>query len=85
MAAVSTASSTALALKADLNLAWNALHKLRLGLSSVGVQLESERAMRQQIADELPCGLECEEVPISEQSGGVSLAPMVRFSKLEQV
>ena len=80
-----TVSGTALALKADLSLPWYALRKLRLWLSSFGVQLESERVMRQQIAAELPFELECEEVPMSERSGRISLAPLVRFPNLVQV
>ena len=74
-----------LALKADLHLPWYKLRKLRRWLSSFGVVLQSEPAMRQQISKELPFSLVAEMLPQSSKTGSVELKPVVKLPDLKRL
>ena len=75
---------TALAIKADLRLPWSQLRKLRQWLRVFGVKLESERTMRQFIAEKLP-SYTATELPMSRKSGEMSMAAAVFFPDLIEV
>ena len=55
---------TGLAIKADLQLTWHSMKKLRRWLKKFGVVLQSEKVMRQVAQDELPFNISYESVPM---------------------
>ena len=71
-----------LAIKADLQLPWNGLRKLRRYFKLCGVALESERTMRKQLSEELPFPLVAKEEPLLDSSGTVVRCPLVCFENL---
>ena len=79
------AKESGLALKADLHLPWYKLRKLRRWLSSFGIVLQSEPAMRQQISKELPFSLVAEMLPLSSKTGSIELKPVVKLPDLERL
>ena len=62
-----------LALKADLHLPWYKIRKLRRWLSSLGVSLDSEATMREQVSPQLLFDLIAELVPLADKSGQVTI------------
>ena len=73
-----------LAIKADLQLPWLKLRKLRRYMKEFGIKIESESTMRKQITDELPFPLISQEVPLL-RNGEMVLSPVVRFENLVDV
>ena len=82
-------ASCGLAIKADLRLPWFQMRKLTRWLKHLGLSMQSERAMREYIAEELPFELLAERIPLSvrksakEQS--IEERPVVRFQDLCQL
>ena len=76
----SGALGSGLALKADLHLPWFKVRKLRCWLTSFGVSLDSESAMREQISTELPFDILSELVPLSTKSGSTEMKELVHFT-----
>ena len=74
-----------LALKADLQLPWSRLRKLRRYFKEFGVKFESEHAMRHQILDQLPFPLVAHELPLFNKHGAVSMCPVCSFTNLVSV
>ena len=74
-----------LALKADLNITWHALRKLRKWLRAFGVDLESEKDMRKQLSEEIPFDIVCENIPLLSKAHEMQLRPMVAITDLHQV
>ena len=70
VASGSLTAAAALAMKSDIHLPW---YKLRHWLTSHGVQMESESAMRKKVSSGLPFKLIAEEVPIADRHGNVTL------------
>ena len=73
--------STLLAIKADLNLPWYQIRKLKCWLREFGVQLESERTARSFIASTIPA-YTATEVPLTKRNGDIVLAAAVYFPNL---
>ena len=71
-----------LAIKADLQMPWNGLRKLRRYLREFGVPLESERTMREQLKTELPFPLVVREVPLHTDSNTIAMCPVAYFEDL---
>ena len=77
----SPGSGTLLAIKADLNLPWYQIRKLKCWLREFGVQLESERTARSFIASTIPA-YTAKEVPLTKRNGDIVLAAAVYFPNL---
>ena len=68
-----------LAIKADLQLPWNGLRKLRRYFKACGVDLlevESERVMRKQLSEKLPFRLVARDIPLLDSAGSVGMCPL---------
>ena len=74
-------AGTALAIKADLNLPWLKLRKLRRWLKGFNVHLQSEQGIRQFIATKLPA-YTAEKIPMVNGQGEVQLTNCVYFLDL---
>eukprot|EP00117_Sycon_ciliatum_P031872 scpid34853/ scgid24846/ E3 ubiquitin-protein ligase NRDP1; RING finger protein 41 len=82
--AKASAPGTALAIKADLALPYNKFRLLRRWLKLLGVELESERKMRQFVATQIPKYL-AKELPMMNRHGEISMAPAVYFPDLVNI
>eukprot|EP00117_Sycon_ciliatum_P000960 scpid48110/ scgid3364/ len=80
------AAGSLLAIKADMNLPWSQVRKLKQWLTASGLHLESERTARAFIADNVP-KYTCGEVPMATKgcSGEIVMARMVYFPDLVAV
>ena len=82
-------ASCGLAMKADLRLPWHQMRKLTRWLKHLGVTMQSERCMRQKIAEELPFELTAERLPLCVKKSGkeqmIEERPVVRFAELRQL
>ena len=81
------ASGIGLAIKADLQLPWSKLRKLQRYMREFGVPMESEKAMRKQLAEGLPFPLTAHEVPLSdkEKDGNIVMCPCVCFPNVVDI
>lgn len=70
-----------MAIKADLQLPWSRLRRLRQWLKVLGLRLESEQSMRQFVATKLPA-YTAKELPLSKRGGELSMTPCVFFPDL---
>ena len=74
------------ALTADLKLPWFQQRKLQRRLKQFGVQIQSERVMREQISADLPFELVCYNVPLSVSKSSkeqtIEERPVVCFTDL---
>ena len=75
---------TALAIKADLALPHNKFRQLRRWLKSLGVEVESERAMRSFVAIEVP-KYTARNLPMMKKNGDIEMAATVYFPNLIDV
>ena len=80
-----TTPGIGLAIKADLQLPWYALRKLRRYMREFGVPLESEQCMRHQVKNSLPFQLLAQEIPLCSKTGSVTLCPVVCFENLVEL
>jgi len=71
-----------LAIKADLQLPWLGLRKLKWYLKEFGVQIESEHEMRAQVKTVLPFELQCREEALFDKSGSIVMCPVASFPGL---
>lgn len=78
------AAGSLLAIKADMNLPWSQVRKLKQWLRAFGVSLESERAARAFIAQSIP-EYTCQELPMTKKDGSVVMANCVYFPDLVAV
>eukprot|EP00117_Sycon_ciliatum_P027581 scpid72119/ scgid22373/ len=78
------AEGSLLAIKADLQLPWNRLRKLKMWLQSYGLKMESERRTRAFIASTIP-QYNSKLVPMASKAGDVEMVPMVYFPSLIDV
>ena len=75
---------TALAIKADLQLPWSQLRKLKVWLTKFGVQLESEHTIRRNLKSDLP-PYTAQQVPMVQKNGDISMVAVVYFPHLMSV
>ena len=75
------AAGSLLAIKADLNLPWNKLRKLKQWMKAFGLQLESERQARHFIAQNVP-EFTAHTLPMSQKNGDIVMANCVYFPDL---
>ncbi|XP_065188622.1 uncharacterized protein LOC135819357 [Sycon ciliatum] len=78
------APGTALAIKADLQLPWAKLRKLRQWLKVMGITLESEQHVREFVARTLP-KYTALDLPFAQKDGEMSMAAAVFFPDLISV
>ena len=77
-------AGTLLAIKADLNLPWSQIRKLKQWLNDFGLQLEPEKVARSFIATHIPKYV-VKEVPMVKRSGEVIMASMIFFPSLLEI